>query len=245
MSENTLYIAGIALYLGLMVYIGYLVRNKIKTSEDYLVAGRSFGLFLNTATLVGCFLGGGIIIAVPGLIFSVGIWDPDLSGGALILIGGFIMCLLMAGAFYLPKLWRMKLLSLGDFFYMRYGQRTGLVSSILISCTFLFWVGVQILVFGKILEALLGWNLEFSVLMAMTVICLYTMLGGLYAVCYTDILHTVVTVAGVVALMAACLVAVGGWDVFTASYNPDLVHIAPRVMEFDPWVCRFIHCRGW
>lgn len=239
MSENIIYGGGLAFYLGLMVLIGYLVKDRIKTSEDYLVGGRSFGLFYNSGTLAACFLGGGILIGASGKIFSVGIWDNALSGGALILIGGFLMCLFVAGTFYMPKLWRMKFISLGDLFYVRYGRRTGLLSSVLISVNFLFWVAVQILVFGKIVNAILGWDLQMSILLAMSVICAYTMLGGLFAVCFTDIIQVTVTILGVIVMVPYCISAVGGWDVFSASYNADLLQIVPQTMEVDPWLAWF------
>ena len=240
MTDNLIYGAGLSLYLGLMVLIGYLVKNRIKTSEDYLVGGRSFGLFYNSGTLAACFLGGGILIGASGKIYSVGIWDDTyLSGGAIILIGGFLMCLFMAGTFYMPKLWRMKFISLGDLFYVRFGRRTGLLSSVLISVNFLFWVAVQILVFGKIVNAILGWDLHFSIVLAMAVICTYTMLGGLFAVCFTDIVQVSVTVLGVIALVPYGIAAVGGWDAFLASYNTDLTHIIPEYGGFDPWLAWF------
>ena len=239
MSENLIYGGGLAFYLGLMVLIGYLVKDRIKTSEDYLVGGRSFGLFYNSGTLAACFLGGGILIGASGKIFSVGIWDNNLSGGALLLIGGFLMCLFMAGTFYMPKLWRMKFISLGDLFYVRFGRRTGLLSSVLISVNFLFWVAVQILVFGKIVNAILGWDLEMSILLAMAVICAYTMLGGLFAVCFTDIIQVTVTILGVIVMVPYCISAVGGWDMFTASYNANLLQLAPQTMEIDPWLAWF------
>lgn len=89
MSQNLLYGLGLAAYMGCMILVGYLVKNRIKTSEDYLVAGRSFGLFFNSATLMACFIGGALLIAVPGRIYSVGIWDDTyLSGGAFITVGG-------------------------------------------------------------------------------------------------------------------------------------------------------------
>ena len=240
MTDNLIYGAGLSLYLALMVLIGYLVKNRIKTSEDYLVGGRSFGLFYNSGTLAACFLGGGILIGASGKIYSVGLWDDTyLSGGAIILIGGFLMCLFMAGTFYMPKLWRMKFISLGDLFYVRFGRRTGLLSSVLISVNFIFWVAVQILVFGKIVNAILGWDLHVSIVLAMTVICTYTMLGGLFAVCFTDIVQVSVTVLGVIALVPYSIAAVGGWDVFLASYNTDLTHLVPAYGGFDPWLAWF------
>ena len=239
MSESFIYGGGLTFYLALMVIIGYMMKDRIKTSEDYLVGGRSFGLFYNSGTLAACFLGGGILIGASGKIFSVGIWDKALSGGGLMLIGGFLLCLFLAGNYYMPRLWRMKLISLGDLFYVRFGRKAGLLSSILISVNFLFWVAVQILVFGKIVNAILGWDLELSILLAMSVICAYTMLGGLFAVCFTDIVQVTVTIVGVMLMIPYCISAVGGWDAFTASYNPSLLQVMPSTLDMDPWLAWF------
>ncbi len=240
MNENLLYGAGLAGYLGVMILVGYLVKDRNKTSEDYLVAGRSFGLFYNSGTLTACFLGGGILIGASGKMFSVGVWDiHTLSGGTILLFGGFLMCLFLTGTFYMRKLWRMKLISLGDFFYLRYGRRTGFISTLLISCTFIFWVAVQILVFGKIVNAVLGWDLHLSIFIAMVVICTYTMLGGLFAVCFTDIIQVSVCILGVVVMVPFAIEAVGGWDTLVATHNPDLLHFIPPTRELDPWLAWF------
>ena len=58
MGQDLLYGLGLGAYMLVMILVGYLVKDRIKTSEDYLVAGRSFGLFFNSATLVACFIGG-------------------------------------------------------------------------------------------------------------------------------------------------------------------------------------------
>lgn len=237
---DILYGVGLAAYLGMMILIGYLVKDRIKTSDDYLVAGRSFGLFFNSGTLAACFIGGGILIGASGQIYSVGIWDDAyLSGGAVILIGGFLLCLFLAGTFYMPKLWQMKFLSLGDLFYTRFGKRIGVLSSTLISINFLIWVAVQILVFGKIVNVMLGWDLHVAIVIAMTVICAYTILGGLFAVCFTDIIQLSITVLGVAVLVWFSIGAVGGWEQFTVSYDPEKIKLIPSEGGFDHWLAWF------
>ena len=238
MSEDLLYGLGLGAYMGLMILVGYLVKDRIKTSEDYLVAGRSFGLFFNSATLLACFLGGTMLIAVPGRIYSVGLWDDVyLSGGALSIVGGSFLCLLIMGTFYLGKMWRCRFISLGDFFYTRFGRKTGIVSTALMSLTFIIWIAVQILVFGKIVNAIIGWDLETSIIVAMVVICSYTILGGLFAVCFTDIIQVSITFAGLLVLVPFSISAVGGWDVFSSTYNSDLIRIIPREgTGSDHWI---------
>ena len=58
-----IYGIGVGVYMAIMIYIGYRMKDKIKTAEDYLVAGRGLGIVLSTATLTSCFLGGAIISA--------------------------------------------------------------------------------------------------------------------------------------------------------------------------------------
>ncbi len=235
MGENLLYGLGLGAYMGVMILIGYLVKDRIKTSEDYLVAGRSFGLFFNSATLVACFIGGSMLIAAPGRVFSVGIWDDVyLSGGSLVVMGGGLLCLLLVGSFYLGRMWRCKFISLGDFFYSRFGRKVGITSTALMSITFIIWIAVQILVFGKIVNAIIGWDLTTSIIIAMVVICSYTILGGLFAVCFTDIIQVSITLAGLLVLVPYSIAAVGGWEVFSNSYNPDLINIVP--VEGSPGV---------
>ena len=79
MSENLIYGGGLAFYLGLMVLIGYLVKDRIKTSEDYLVGGRSFGLFYNSGTLAACFLGGGVFCLFCDLIARTAFAPTEVS----------------------------------------------------------------------------------------------------------------------------------------------------------------------
>lgn len=228
MGQDLLYGLGLGAYMLVMVLVGYLVKDKIKTSEDYLVAGRSFGLFFNSATLVACFIGGSMLISVPGRIFSVGLWDDVyLSGGAMMFVGGGFLCLLIVGSFYLGKMWRCKFVSLGDFFYVRFGRNTGITSTALMSITFIIWIAVQILVFGKIVNAIIGWDLETSIIVAMVVICSYTILGGLFAVCFTDIIQVSICLIGLLVLVPYSISAVGGWEVFSNTYNPDMIKIVP------------------
>ena len=124
-------------------------------------------------------------------------------------------------------MWRCKFISLGDFFYTRFGRKAGITATLLMSFIFILWVSVQILVFGKIVNALIGWELMTSIIVGMVVICSYTVLGGLFAVCFTDIIQVAITLAGLLALVPFAVSAVGGWEAFCASYDPELIRIFP------------------
>ena len=67
MQASTGVIVGICCYFWGMILVSFLLRNKNKDAEDFLVAGRSFGVFLTPAhSLPACRLGGVIVVAAPG-----------------------------------------------------------------------------------------------------------------------------------------------------------------------------------
>ena len=236
MSTDTIIIyVGVGLYFAAMLTVGYLVKNKVKTSEGYLVAGRSFSLIMNAPALTACFLGGSLILSLPGLAYGMGVWNDDAMWGGAVSLGG-VICLLLAGFFYMPKLWRLKLLSLGDFFYLRFGRTTGLIVSLITVLTFVFWVAVQILVFAKICTVFMGWDLVWSALLGIAIICVYTSMGGLWAVMVTDMIQVALVTIGVVVLLPLALPLVGGWDAFVAAVPSERTHVFPQVADAHVWL---------
>ena len=95
---------GVAIYFAAMLSVGYIVKSKIKVTEDYLVGGRKFTLLFNAPALTACFLGGSLILSLPGATYSMGVWSDSAMFGSAISLGG-IFCLLIAGFFYMPKMW--------------------------------------------------------------------------------------------------------------------------------------------
>ena len=228
MTASTIAIyVGVGLYFAAMLTVGYLVRNKVQTSECYLVAGRSFSLAMNAPALTACFLGGSLVLSLPGLTYGMGVWNDETMWGGAVSLGG-VFCLLIAGFFYMPKLWRLKLLSLGDFFYLRFGRATGFTVSLITVITFIFWVAVQILVFAKICTVFLGWPLGASAIVGIVIITIYTTMGGLWAVMATDAIQVALVSIGVVILFPVALDMVGGWPEFIASIPADRTQIFPK-----------------
>ena len=229
MSSNMVLVyIGVGLYFAAMLTVGYIVKSKIKSSEAYLVAGRSFSLLMNAPALTACFLGGSLILSLPGLAYGMGVWNDEAMWGGAVSLGGCI-CLLLSGFFYMPKLWRLKLLSLGDFFYLRFGRTTGFVVSIITVITFIFWVAVQILVFAKICTVFLGWPLVTSAVIGIIIITIYTTMGGLWAVMATDAIQVALVSLGVIILFPVALGLAGGWDTFITSIPADRTQVLPAL----------------
>ncbi|MBQ4132793.1 MAG: hypothetical protein IJD04_03540 [Desulfovibrionaceae bacterium] len=237
LNTTALYI-GVFVYFACMIMVGFLVRKKAGTSEGYLVAGRQFTLLFNSAALTACFLGGSMILSLPGLTYGMGIWNDDKMWGATTGLGG-IFCLLLAGLFYMPKLWRLKLLSMGDYFYLRFGKGTGFVVSLVTILTFIFWVAVQILVFAKVCSAFLGWSITSAAIIGIAVIAVYTTLGGLWAVMATDMVQVGLVALGIFVLTPIALGLAGGFDAVMEVVPDQKLQVFPEVSEPRVWVAWF------
>lgn len=226
---------GVGMYFACMICIGYLVKSKVKTAEGYLVGGRSFGFIQNSMALTACFLGGSLILSVPGLTLKFGIWNDDAMWGAMAVLGG-ILCLLIAGIFYMPKLWRLKLLSLGDYFYLRFGKTTGVLVTLVMAGTFVFYIGVQILVFAKVCSAFLGWPVFTSAVIGIDVISVYTVLGGLWAIMATDMIQVFIVSIGILILVPIAISLTGGWESFTTNLDYSKIQIIPHSSSGHVWL---------
>ena len=232
-------VVGICCYFFGMILIGFLLRNKNKGAEDFLVAGRSFGVFFNTGTLTACWLGGAIVIAAPGLMATYGLWDDGAQYGFVLELGS-ALCLLFAGLFYMRRLWRLKLLSLGDFYYERFGRSAGILATLLMAFTFVIWIAVQVISFAKVGTSLIGWELEYWIFLSMAVICTYTILGGLWAVCLTDIIQVGIVTISLFILAPVAVSMAGGWDVFWEAIPPEKLQFFPAdktdIHSWLPWI---------
>ena len=230
---------GILAYFMGIIFVGYLMKNKCKGAEDFLVGGRQFGVAFNAGTLTSCWLGGTVIVGVPGTFYALGIWDSNAMYGILVSFGS-AGCLILAGLFYMRKLWQLKLLSLGDFYYRRYGNKAGLIATLLMGVTFTVWIAVQVIAFAKVGQALIGYTLEMWIIIAMAVICTYTILGGLWAVCLTDIVQVGIVTISLFILTPIAISMVGGLDQFIAHIPREKLNFFPAdkgsISAWLPWL---------
>ncbi|MCK4793500.1 MAG: hypothetical protein KAV87_57760 [Desulfobacteraceae bacterium] len=230
------FIIGLSCYLAGMLLIGYFMSKRIHTAEDYLVAGRNLGYVLHTATMTSCFIGGAMLIALPGISYSLGLWSDKFLWGINAIWGGFLLCLLLLGTFVMPNLWRLKQLSIGDFYYSRFSRLAGITATIIDTGAFVFWVAVQVIVFAKIISPLTGISMGVAIIVALVVVCTYTLLGGLWAVGVTDIFQVSIVIIGVIILFPVSLIKVGGWGAVTGSVPLDMMKFFPQESSFNVWL---------
>jgi SSS family solute:Na+ symporter len=190
-------------FLVLSIVVGTLTSRLVKkSSKRYMIAGKSLPLFFVGTMLAAQSIDGNSSLGNASLVYSFGFW-----AGAAIPIG-LSICLFLTAAFYGKKLNKMSMLTLPDFYYRRFGKGPEAISSVLLMISFTILVAGNFAATGFILQAVLGIDFFWAVLIGAAIVLVYTFAGGLFSSAYTDIFQIYLAI---IAFWAAFLFFYGGY----------------------------------
>lgn len=188
---------GVLGYVFLQLLVGVWISRRIRTEEDYLLAGRSLGPWLATASIFATWFGAETCVGAASEVYSRG-W-----AGATHDPFGYALCLLLAGVVFARALWRRGLVTLADLFRERFGANAERLAIVLMAPTSLLWAAAQIRAFGQVLASVSGHDAAWMTTLAAGVVILYTVSGGILADAMTDIVQGVALIVGLIVLLVA------------------------------------------
>ena len=176
-------------FMALVLTVGILTSFLVKkSSKRYMVAGKSLPLFFVGTMLSAQSIDGNSSLGNVALVYQFGFW-----AGAVIPIG-LALCLILTGIFYAPRLNKMSMLTLPDFYYRRYGVGAEGISSVILMISFIILVAGNFAAGGFILSTVLHISLFWAMLIVSCAVLVYTFAGGLFSSAYTDIFQVYLTV---------------------------------------------------
>ena len=190
MTEK-LFFWGIIVFLFATLAIGMWAAKQVKgDSENYLVAGRGLVLPLAAATLMAQSVDSNATLGNTDLVAEFGFW----AGASLPI--GLALCLFLAGIFFAKPMNRMGLITLPDFYRVKYNRKTEVVASLLMVLSFSFLLAGNLVAGGFMFETFLGTTYTAGVMLLAIVVFIYTASGGLFAVAYTDAIQVGIALIG-------------------------------------------------
>lgn len=187
---------GILAFLVLTLGIGLWAATRIKGStENYLVAGRGLALPLAAATLMAQSVDSNATLGNTDLTSQFGFW----AGAALPV--GLATCLFLTGLIFAKPMNRLNLVTLPDFYRLKYSRSTEAIASVVMVLSFGFLLAGNLVAGGLLFQAFLGVSYDTGVLMIAAFVLAYTASGGLFAVAYTDALQVGIALLGTVLLV--------------------------------------------
>jgi solute:Na+ symporter, SSS family len=215
----------VVLYLLGTLAIGLFAATRVKTSTDFALAGRSLPLAMIITTTFATWFGAETVLGISAKFAQGGlnnvVEDPF----------GASMCLVFVGMFFAAKLYRMSLLTIGDFYRKRFGKTVEIFCSAAIIFSYLGWVAAQVTALGLVFNVVSygAISIETGMIIGTLSVLVYVIFGGMLAVAWTDFIQMIVLVIGmsIIAMMAGEMA--GGADKVLAYANSnDLFKILPE-----------------
>ena len=219
-AVGTIDLAVIVAYLVIIVSLGCWVgwRQRRKTEGGgFFLAGRSL-----TWPVIGLALFSTNISTIELVSLAEEGYKSGLVYGNLEWMAG--LTLIILAIFFAPFYIRSRVVTLPDFLLKRYNNKCrvfqvviAIVSAIFIHTGFALFAG------AKVMEGLFGIDLMISITLILCLTGLYTVVGGLTSVVWTEAVQTVVLIGGSVIMTVVGFVKVGGWSGLTASVDPEML----------------------
>jgi hypothetical protein len=190
----------VILYWVISVGIGLYAARYVNSSKDYALAGRSLPMYVVTATVFATWFGSETVLGISSTFVKEGLRGvvADPFGSSL--------CLILVGLFFARPLYRMNLLTIGDYYKKKFGRAVEVLVTICIVISYLGWVAAQIKALGLVFNVVSGGYIPMNVgmIIGAASVLVYTLMGGMWSVAITDFLQMIIIVIGMLYI---------GWEV--------------------------------
>jgi len=182
----------VVIYLLVSITIGLVAATRVKNTKDYAVAGRHLPLPVVIATVFATWFGAEAIFGVSATFVTKG-----LNGVAADPFGAS-MCLVLAGFFFSTQLYKLNIITLGDFYRMRYNRTVEVLTTIAIVISYLGWVAAQIKALGLIFNIITHGAVseDAGMILGTAIVLTYTTFGGMLSVAVLDFVQMIVVIGG-------------------------------------------------
>jgi SSS family solute:Na+ symporter len=206
LDANWIDYALVALYFAFVLGIGFAARRSVSSSIDFFLSGRSLPAWVTGLAFISANLGAIEIMGMSATGAEFGM--PTMHYFWV----GAIPAMLFLGVVMMPFYYGSKVRSVPEFMRRRFGTGAHLVNALSFALAQVLIAGVNLFLLASIVNALLGWPLWVSLVIAAAVVLSYTALGGLSAAIYNEVLQFFVIVAALLPLTLLGLHKVGGYD---------------------------------
>jgi len=210
--------AVIALYFAFVIAVGFIIKRRIRSSNDFLNSGRNIPLWITSLAFISANLGAQEVLGMVASGAKYGIMTVHFYWV------GAIFAMVFLGVYMMPFYYGSKARSVPEYLSMRFDEKTRGLNAITFAGMTVFSSGISLFALAKLLEITLGWDFDFSIWVAAGIVMAYTFLGGLTSAVYNEVLQFFLIVLGLFPLVVVCLDDAGGWANIKANLAPQYTH---------------------
>jgi solute:Na+ symporter, SSS family len=197
------------IYFVVVLGIGWALRRRARTSTDFFLSGRSLPPWVTGLAFLSANLGAQEVIGMGASGAKYG-----MATSHFYWIGA-IPAMVFVGIFMMPFYYGSRARSVPEYLKLRFDEKTRTLNAISFALMTVFSSGVSMYAMGKLLNLLLGWDFDTSVIVSAAIVLAYVTLGGLTSAIYNEVLQFFMIVFGFAPLVWIGLKQVGGWSGMT------------------------------
>jgi len=196
----------IALYFAMVLCIGFYLKGRSNTSEEFFMAGREMTAWIAGLSFVSANLGSLELMGWAGSAYQYGILATHWYWI------GAIPAMLFLGLMMMPFYYVSKTHSVPGYLNLRYGEHARSVAAIAFATEMILMSGVNMFAMAVVMKVVLGWDLNFSIIISSLAVAAYVGLGGLRSAIFNEVLQFVLIWGGALLVPILGLVQAGGWN---------------------------------
>ncbi len=188
------------IYLAILIGVGIATYKFNKTQEDYLLAGRKLGPWVVAFSERASGESAWLLLALPGAAIAIGMGEIWTVIG---IIFGIILSWFIIADRLRQETEKYEALTIPQYLHRKYQDKSNIIrlfSSFIIAFFFAFYVSAQFHASGKILNSIFGLNEITGISIGAVIIVLYTLMGGFFAVAWTDLIQGIIMICTLIIL---------------------------------------------
>ena len=220
-------------YLLLIIFVGVRLSGRVKSAQDFFLAGRSLTFWIIGLSIIGTNIGADSYVGASGNAYQVGVAQANFEWI------GAIPAMIIASLIFIPLYWKAGVYSIPEYLGLRYNQAVRVTAALITSVVAVFAIAVALWALALTLQTYLGWPIWVGIMVTGTIVGAYSIAGGLAAVAFTDALQVSIMFIGGLAIVWLGINETGGMASFAETLtqeNPNhLQAYLPADHEAFPW----------
>jgi solute:Na+ symporter, SSS family len=195
----------IVFYFALVIAIGFYLKGKANTGEDFFMAGREMTAWVAGLSFLSANLGALELMGWAGSAYQYGILATHWYWV------GAIPAMLFLALVMMPFYYISKTHSVPGYLKLRFGEPARALSAVSFAFMTVLMSGVNMFAMAKVMQIVLGWDLNFSIWVSSLTVAVYVTLGGLRSAIFNEVLQFFLIWAGALLIPILGLYEAGGW----------------------------------
>jgi solute:Na+ symporter, SSS family len=196
----------IVFYFALVLAIGFYLKEQANTGEDFFMAGREMTAWVAGLSFLSANLGSLELMGWAGASYQYGILAAHWYWI------GAIPAMLFLALVMMPFYYISKTHSVPGYLKLRFGEASRTLSSISFAFMTVLMSGINMYSMALVLKIVLGWDINFSILISSITVAVYVALGGLRSAIFNEVLQFILIWAGALLIPILGLIEAGGWS---------------------------------